>query len=64
MCDGDPWLACEAPDASGDLGFTAGTYDFAFKGPDGKPTHEKGKYLCTWRKEKDGTWKVAGYFIR
>ncbi len=21
-CDGDPWLACEAPDASGDLGFS------------------------------------------
>ena len=20
--------------------------------------HEKGKYVCTWRKEKDGTWKA------
>jgi ketosteroid isomerase-like protein len=43
---------------SGDLGFTAGTYEDSFKGPDGKRVHEKGKYVCTWRKEKDGTWKA------
>jgi ketosteroid isomerase-like protein len=43
---------------SGDLGFTAGTYEDSFKGPDGKLVNEKGKYVCTWRKEKDGTWKA------
>ena len=43
---------------SGDLGFTAGTYENSFKGPDGKLVKEKGKYVCTWRKEKDGTWKA------
>jgi uncharacterized protein (TIGR02246 family) len=43
---------------SGDLGFTAGTYEDSFKGPDGKRVHGKGKYVCTWRKEKDGTWKA------
>jgi ketosteroid isomerase-like protein len=43
---------------SGDLGFTAGTYEDSFKGPDGKLVHEKGKYVCTWRKEKDGSWKA------
>ena len=43
---------------SGDLGFTAGTYEDSFKGPDGKLVKEKGKYVCTWRKEKDGTWKA------
>jgi ketosteroid isomerase-like protein len=44
---------------SGDLGFTAGTYETAFNGPDGKPGIEKGKYLCTWSKQKDGSWKAV-----
>ncbi len=43
---------------SGDLGYTAGTYEASFKGPDGKQVSEKGKYVCTWRKQKDGTWKA------
>ena len=43
---------------SGDLGFTAGTYEDSFKGPDGKLVKEKGKYLCTWKKQNDGTWKA------
>jgi len=43
---------------SGDLGFTAGTYEDSFKGPDGKLVTEKGKYLCTWKKQSDGTWKA------
>ena len=43
----------------GDLGFTAGTYEAAFKGPDGKMVSEKGKYLTTWKKDKDGKWKAS-----
>jgi len=43
---------------SGDLGFTAGTYEDSFKGPDGKLVTETGKYLCTWKKGKDGKWKA------
>ena len=43
---------------SGDLGFTAGTYEDSFRGPDGKLVTEKGKYVCTWKKQKDGTWKA------
>ncbi len=43
--------------ASGDLGYTAGTYELSFKGPDGKAVAEKGKYLCNWKKQKDGSWK-------
>ena len=43
---------------SGDLGFTAGTYEASWKGPDGKSGNEKGKYVCTWKKQKDGTWKA------
>jgi ketosteroid isomerase-like protein len=44
---------------SGDLGFTAGTYEDSFKGPDGKLVNEKGKYVCTWKKQKDGSWKAT-----
>jgi ketosteroid isomerase-like protein len=43
---------------SGDLGSTAGTYEDSHKGPDGKLVREKGKYLCTWKKQRDGTWKA------
>ena len=44
---------------SGDIGYTAGTYDASFKGPDGKEASEKGKYVTTWKKEADGTWKAT-----
>ncbi len=44
---------------SGDIGFTAGTYELSFKGPDGKPVTEKGKTLCVWKLQKDGSWKAA-----
>jgi ketosteroid isomerase-like protein len=42
----------------GDLGYTAGTYKDSFKGPDGKIVSETGKYLCVWKKQKDGKWKA------
>jgi len=44
---------------SGDLGFTAGTYEDSFIGPDGAPVSEKGKYVCIWAKQPDGTWKAV-----
>jgi ketosteroid isomerase-like protein len=28
-------------------------------GPDGKPMSETGHYVVVWRKQADGTWKVA-----
>jgi ketosteroid isomerase-like protein len=43
---------------SGDLGFTAGAYEDSYQGPDGKLVTEKGKFLCTWKKQNDGTWKA------
>ena len=53
------WKAVHAEVAkSGDLGYTAGTYEASFKGPGGKQVSEKGKYVCTWRKQKNGTWKA------
>jgi uncharacterized protein (TIGR02246 family) len=53
------WKATHAEVAKdGDLGFTAGTYEDSFKGSDGKMVSEKGKYVCMWKKQKDGSWKA------
>ena len=45
--------------ASGDLGYTYGTYEFRSKDKDGKPVVDQGKYTSIWKKQKDGKWKVA-----
>ena len=45
--------------ASGDLGYTYGTYEFRSKDKDGKPVVDHGKYTSIWKKQKDGSWKVA-----
>jgi len=45
--------------ASGDLGYTYGTYEFRSKDKAGKPTVSYGKYTSIWKKQKDGSWKVV-----
>ena len=45
--------------ASGDLGYTYGTYEFSAKDKAGKPVVSHGKYATIWKKQKDGGWKVA-----
>jgi len=49
--------------ASGDLGYTYGTYVFTSKDKDkdkdGNPVVEYGKYTTIWKKQKDGSWKVV-----
>jgi ketosteroid isomerase-like protein/quercetin dioxygenase-like cupin family protein len=48
------WTATKAVvAASGDIGYTTGTYDLAMAG-----TMEKGKYVTAWKKV-NGAWKVA-----
>ncbi len=44
---------------AGDLGYTFGTYEFSSKDKDGKPVVDHGKYTTIWKKQKDGSWKVA-----
>jgi ketosteroid isomerase-like protein len=51
------WKTMHA-EVTGVLGYTAGTYEDSFKGPDGKKVQGKGKYLCVWKKQGDGTWKA------
>jgi ketosteroid isomerase-like protein len=45
--------------ASGDVGYTSGTYDLHVNGPDGAPMSDHGKYLTVWKKDATGAWKVA-----
>lgn len=46
--------------ASGDLGYTVGTYKVVVKGaaPGGKDYVEIGKTLCVWQRQADGSWKA------
>jgi ketosteroid isomerase-like protein len=44
---------------SGNIGYTIGTYELKFDGPDGKQVVDNGKYMTVWKKQADGTWKVA-----
>ena len=45
--------------ASGDLGFTYGTWEFRSKDKEGKPTVDYGNYTSIWKRQKDGSWKVV-----
>lgn len=40
--------------ATGDIGYTAGTYEMTVGG-----ATDKGKYVTVWKKQPDGTWKAA-----
>jgi ketosteroid isomerase-like protein len=43
--------------ASGDLGYTLGTYEYRAPDKDGKPTVRYGKYCSVWKRQKDDSWK-------
>lgn len=45
--------------ASGDLGWTTGTYVSETPGDDGSTTRREGRYVSIWRKADDGSWKVV-----
>ncbi len=49
------WTTTHA-EASGDLGYTAGTYLVTVSGPDGKPAKDVGKFMCVWKKQPGGGW--------
>jgi ketosteroid isomerase-like protein len=44
---------------AGDLGYTRGTYQLVFNDASGQPVTDKGKYVTVWKKQGDGSWKVA-----
>jgi uncharacterized protein (TIGR02246 family) len=45
--------------ASGDLGYTVGTYEMTMNDAAGQPSTMAGKYLTVWKKQADGQWKVV-----
>ena len=45
--------------ASGDLGYTYGTFVFKANEKDGNPVTHYGKYTTVWKKQREGTWRVA-----
>jgi ketosteroid isomerase-like protein len=45
--------------ASGDLGYTYGTWKATKTATDGKVEVYTGKYFTTWKKQPDGSWKAV-----
>lgn len=45
--------------ASGDMGYTWGHYEAHSKDSAGNPVTTSGRYITIWRKQQDGSWKVA-----
>lgn len=45
--------------ASGDLGYSIGTYERMSKDPSGRPTAATGTYVSIWRKQADGRWRAV-----
>jgi ketosteroid isomerase-like protein len=45
--------------ASGDLGWTTGTYLSEARGEDGTVNRGEGRYVSIWRLQEDGSWKVV-----
>jgi uncharacterized protein (TIGR02246 family) len=44
---------------SGDLAYSTGTYEMNAPDESGKSTTDHGKYVAVWKKQADGSWKVA-----
>jgi len=44
---------------SGDMGYTWGHFEGHSKDAAGNPVLTSGRYITVWRKQPDGTWKVA-----
>ena len=44
---------------SGELGYTWGKYVLSYRDEKGEEQKSYGKYLNIWKKQKDGSWKVA-----
>ena len=45
--------------ASGDLGYTWGTYEYSAPDAAGKTVVRHGKYATVWKRQTDGAWKFV-----
>ncbi|MFP5208577.1 MAG: YybH family protein [Acidobacteriota bacterium] len=46
-------------DPSGDIGYTWSHYEGHSKDANGNPVNTSGRFITIWRKQPDGSWKVA-----
>jgi ketosteroid isomerase-like protein len=46
------------PTNVGDLAIETGAFVLSADGKDGNPVASRGKYVCVWKKQPDGTWKA------
>ena len=46
-------------DVSGDIAVETGTFSMTLTPKGGKAVEEKGKYITVWKRQADGTWKIA-----
>jgi ketosteroid isomerase-like protein len=54
------WKPSEADVAgNGDMGYTSGTFESRTSAADGHQQVVYGKYVSVWRKQLDGSWKMA-----
>jgi uncharacterized protein (TIGR02246 family) len=44
---------------SGEIGYSRGRYQMFMKGAKGEDIADQGTYLAIWRRQPDGTWRVA-----
>jgi ketosteroid isomerase-like protein len=44
---------------SGDIAYSIGTYHLMFTAADGNMIMDDGKYASVWKKQADGSWKMA-----
>jgi hypothetical protein len=49
--------------ASGDIGYTTGTYEMSMSDGAGNAMPEKGKYVAVWKKQPDGQWKAVADIV-
>lgn len=45
--------------AAGDLAYSMGTYEYSLKDAEGNTVSDEGKFVDVWKKQADGSWKVA-----
>lgn len=55
----DPVLKTASVDHSGELACEIGSYTLKIQPEGGEATTDKGKYVVVWKRQADGSWKLA-----